>query len=97
MITILTIITFILSFIGLCITFKGQFDNKLKQTLLGLLIILLSPTPIIIKYYYDSKQIMKIEYEIELINQDSIKVYNGSILDTIPFNKLEKYIESDNL
>lgn len=98
MITILTIITFILALVGFCITFKSVFDKNKRGIVAGMFLLLISPTPIIGKYYYDSLEpILKTEYEIELINQDSIKIYNGSVLDTIPFNKLEEYIESDNL
>lgn len=36
------------------------------------------------------------DYEIELITQDSVLIYNGSEVSQVHFNDIQKYIISDN-
>ena len=39
---------------------------------------------------------LKTEYELELITQDSVKIYNGKIVETIHLDDIQVYLELDN-
>ncbi len=40
--------------------------------------------------------ILKTEYELELITQDSVKIYNGKTVETIHLDDIQIYIELDS-
>lgn len=42
-------------------------------------------------------RILKTEYEIEIIDQNTVAIYNGSEVEVIPFDEIEEYINIDNM
>lgn len=40
--------------------------------------------------------VIKTEYELEIISQDSVKIYNGKIVETININDIQLYMQLDN-
>lgn len=81
-------------------------ENKIIQELynvgLGLLLIIIVSTICILCKISDiskikSNPLLKTEYEVELVNQTHIKVYNGKEVKTIHRDSLLNYFDNDNM
>jgi len=90
---ILSITFLIISFIGLCYFTK---NNDKFWTIFSIIITFTWLYITIYEYNKSKTKLFKPEYQIELLNQNDVRIYNGKTYKTIKFDSIQDYIINDN-
>jgi len=93
MITFIFIIAIIILLLGISkLYLKDEVLTIFLMSLIGVCILSI----ISINTKQSKTKLFKPEYQIELLNQNDVRIYNGKTYKTIQFDSIQDYIINDN-